>query len=253
MNAPTTTSRFESFDGVRLAVHDVGEGRPTVLLHGYLASAELNYVQPGIAAHLLAAGRRLIMPDLRGHGASDAPTEEAAYPPDVLARDAEAILARLDLGDYDLVGYSLGARTAARLLARGARPRRAVLAGMGDSGVTNPADRAAQFEAWLTGDPAADPDAVQRVQGMLAERGLSLPAMLGVLKSFVATTPAELAAVDLPVLVVSGARDEDNGSAEALAGLLPKARALRTPGNHLSAVAKPELAAAILAFLDEGR
>jgi pimeloyl-ACP methyl ester carboxylesterase len=87
---------------------------------------------------------------------------------------------------------------------------------------------------------------------MLSERGLSQEAMVGVLRSFVATTPAELSGVDVPTLVVSGARDEDNGSAEALAALLPRGRAFRTPGNHLSAVAKPELAAAILAFLDEG-
>jgi len=43
---------------------------------------------------------------------------------DVLAMDAEALIAHLGLSDYDLGGYSLGGRTTARLLVRGARPRR---------------------------------------------------------------------------------------------------------------------------------
>jgi pimeloyl-ACP methyl ester carboxylesterase len=246
-----TPATFPSFDGARIAVTEIGEGRPVLMLHGYLASAELNWIQPGITA-ALAAGRRLILPDLRGHGRSAAPTEVEAYPPDVLALDQEALLKHLGISDYDLVGYSLGARTAVRLMARGARPRRCVLGGMGDSGVTDPAGRAAQFESWLTDDPAADEEARRLVRSMVEQRGLSLHAMLGVLKSFVATPPEALAAIDVPTLVVSGARDEDNGSAEALAALLPRARALRTPGNHLSAVAKPELAAAIADFLGEG-
>lgn len=252
MTLAVTRSSFESFDGVSIAVAEMGEGRPTLLLHGYLASAELNWIQPGIAEAILP-GRRLILPDLRAHGGSEALTDAAAYPADVLALDQEALIERLGLSDYDLVGYSLGARTAVRLMVRGARPRRCVLGGMGDSGVVDPVSRARNFEDWLrNGEAAADPEAGRRVQGMLTERGLSLDAMLGVLLSFVPTPPEALAAIDVPTLVVSGARDEDNGSTEALAALLPRARALRTPGNHLSAVGKPELAAAIRAFLDEG-
>ena len=252
MTAPAARSSFPSFDGVSIAVTEMGEGRPTLMLHGYLASAELNWIAPGIAEALLP-GRRLILPDLRSHGGSEAPTEASAYRPDVLALDQEALIGRLGLIDYDLVGYSLGARTAVRLMARGGRPRRCVLGGMGDSGVVDPVGRARNFEDWLkNGEAAADPEAGRRVQGMLQERGLSLDAMLGVLLSFVPTPPEALAAIDVPTLVVSGVRDEDNGSAEALAALLPRARALRTPGNHLSAVGKPELAAAIRDFLNEG-
>ena len=250
-SADVLTTRFEAPDGVGLAVHEMGRGRPTLMLHGYLADARLNFIAPGIADHLARAGRRLIMPDLRAHGRSDKPDDPANYPPDVLALDQEALIARLGLTDFDLVGYSLGARTAARLLARGARPRRVVLAGMGDSGVVDPGQRAAQFENWLTlGEKADNPEAGRRVQASVAERGLSLPAVLNVLKSFVPTPPEALANITIPVLVVSGARDEDNGSAEGLAALLPHARAMRTPGDHLSAVVKPELAQAIRAFLD---
>jgi len=104
----TDLHRFQSFDGVSIGYRTLGDpaGWPTVMLHGFLASAESNWFLPGIAAAVAATGRRVIAPDLRGHGRSDAPSDPAAWPPDVLARDQEALVAHLHLKDYDLVGYS---------------------------------------------------------------------------------------------------------------------------------------------------
>ncbi len=87
-----------SFDGTRLAVTIMGEGRPVLLLHGLFSNADMNWVRYGAAQKLVDAGFRLILPDLRGHGASDAPADPAAYPPDVLARDVEALVDALGLG-----------------------------------------------------------------------------------------------------------------------------------------------------------
>ncbi|MFX7845218.1 hypothetical protein ABTK14_23465, partial [Acinetobacter baumannii] len=72
---------------------------------------------------------------------SAAPRDPTAYPPDVLARDLEALVAHLGLEDYDLVGVSLGSRTAARGVVAGLRPRRLVLAGMGLEGLAGWARR----------------------------------------------------------------------------------------------------------------
>lgn len=245
-------SRFQSFDGVSIAYRTLGEGWPTILLHGFLASAEANWFLPGIAAAVAAAGRKVIAPDLRGHGRSDAPGDPAAWPGDVLARDQEALIAHLHLKDYDLVGYSLGARTAVRMAVRGARPRRLVLGGMGDSGLMAAGARAAMFEdAIRHGDAAKDPRAGRRVQAMIAAGGLRPEAMLGVLGSFTPTTAAEIAAIDIPTLVIAGQRDDDNGSVEGLAAMMPDARGLRVPGDHLSAVMEPALASGIVEFLEE--
>jgi hypothetical protein len=49
--------------------------------------------------------------------------------------------------------------------------------------------------------------------------------------------------------VLSGADDHDNGSSEALAALLPRGEYVAVPGNHMSAVIKPELGTAIGDFL----
>lgn len=53
----------------------------------------------------------------------------------------------------------------------------------------------------------------------------------------------------MPVLVLAGTEDDDNGPAEALAAALPRGQAARVPGNHMSAVAQPDLGKAIAAFL----
>ena len=58
-----------------------------------------------------------------------------------------------------------------------------------------------------------------------------------------------LRSMDLPALVLSGADDHDNGSAEALAALLPKGEYGEVPGNHMSAVTRPELGRALADFL----
>ena len=130
----TEQHSFTSFDGQTIAYHTLGEGRPTLLLHGFMASTQLNWTGPGITAKIAALGRKVIALDFRGHGASAHFNAEADFPPDVLSMDVEALLGHLGLSDVDLVGYSMGARTAVRLLIRGFRPGKLVMGGMGDTG-----------------------------------------------------------------------------------------------------------------------
>ncbi len=118
-----------------LAYREVGHGRPVVLIHGYFSNATVNWVNYPHAAAVAARGFRVIMPDLRGHGDSARPQQAAAYPPDILADDGFALIEHLGLASYALGGYSLGGRTTIRMLARGAAPSRAVVAGMGLDGV----------------------------------------------------------------------------------------------------------------------
>src|SRR5262245_29669992 len=114
---------FTSRDGQELSYREIGRGRPLVLLHGFLAAGS-QWLEHGPAAALAGRGHRVILPDLRGHGDSAHPHDPARYPPDCLADDGLALIDRLGLDDYDLGGYSLGARIALRMLVRGARPAR---------------------------------------------------------------------------------------------------------------------------------
>jgi pimeloyl-ACP methyl ester carboxylesterase len=245
-----STERFTSFDGVELAFHRLGQGRRVVLLHGLFSDAQTNWIRFGHAQRLADAGFEAIMPDLRAHGHSAKPHDPAAYPEDVLVRDAAALIQHLGLETYDLAGFSLGARTAVRGVVGGLRPRRLVLAGMGLEGLAGWARRAAfftdaidRFASVKHGDPAFFAVAFMKTQKVdrVAARLL--------LQSLDDTESEELAAVTMPTLVVCGDKDRDNGSPEALAEALPDGRFEQIPGTHMSSVTEGALGEAIVGFL----
>jgi pimeloyl-ACP methyl ester carboxylesterase len=241
---------FAARDGVQLAWHELGHGRPIVLLHGLFSDADTNWIRFGHAAEIAARGFRVIMPDLRAHGTSAAPHDAASYPPDILADDGLALIAHLGLGDHDLGGYSLGARTAVRMMVKGARPRRLIIAGMGLAGLISTGSRTDHFKQVLRGlgrHARGSPEWM--AEAFLKTTGGDPQALLPLLDSFVDTSEAELRAIAVPTLVVSGADDQDNGPAEAVAVLLPQAEYVEVPGNHMSAVTKPELGRAFADFL----
>ncbi|WP_222932841.1 alpha/beta fold hydrolase [Nocardia yunnanensis] len=133
------TQRYTGFDGTELAWHEIGSGRPLLFLPGFGGQGS-QLLRWGPATDIAAKGYRLLLPDFRGYGDSTTPGAATAYPPDVLTEDALALVAFLGFGDgdYDLAGYSLGARVVLRMLARGATPRRAIAAGQGLAKVTGP-------------------------------------------------------------------------------------------------------------------
>lgn len=245
---------FEARDGVRLAWREIGPeaggGRPLILLHGLFSSGEINWFKFGTAARIAAEGYRVIMPDLRVHGSSDAPHEEEFYPPDVLVRDLEDLVAQLGLADFDLGGFSLGARTSARAVVAGMRPGRLILGGMGLAGLAGWQRRGrffkrviAEYETAKRGD-----DTWLSIQFMKTMR-VDRIAAGHLLDSFTDTSPEMLAAITMPTLVVCGADDQDNGSASELVAALADARLATIPGTHMSSVTQPELGEAIAAFL----
>ena len=250
MNDDVTTEMVRAADGVELAVHRMGRGRPVVLLHGLFSNAETNWIKYGHAARIAAAGFELFMPDLRAHGHSAAPHEAEHYPDDILAQDLEALIRHFGLTDYDLGGFSLGARTVTRGVVRGLRPRRLILAGMGLEGLAGWARRRDfflrvidRFDEARRGEP--EWMAIQFLKTTGADR-IAMPHLLG---SLTDTETPDLAALSMPTLVVCGDADQDNGSAPRLAVTLPDAEYVEIPGTHMSSVTQPELGAAIADFL----
>jgi pimeloyl-ACP methyl ester carboxylesterase len=89
-------------DGTRLHVAEAGHGEPLVLLHGWPQHWWMwRRVLPA-----LARGRRVICPDLRGFGWSDAPP--GAYAKEDLATDVLALLDALGIQRLDLAGHDWG-------------------------------------------------------------------------------------------------------------------------------------------------
>jgi pimeloyl-ACP methyl ester carboxylesterase len=244
------TRFWTASDGVRLACHEMGEGRAVVLLHGLFSDAHMNWIKFGHAARIASKGFRVIMPDLRAHGQSDRPHGAEFYPKGILARDLRELIELLELGEFDLGGFSLGARTTVEGVGEGLRPRRAVLGGAGLEGLRNWKRRKdffveaiGMFARVQRGDPHW-----LSIQFMKSQ-GVDRVAAAQLLDSFEDAFMSWLEAFTMPTLVVCGDQDDDNGSAEELANVLPNALFEEVPGTHMSSVTKPELGEAIAAFL----
>ena len=80
-----------------------------MLHHGFVANADANWVATGVVEALLAAGRRVVAPDARGHGRSEKPHDPARYGEQRMARDLAVLFDLIGAPRVDLVGYSMGA------------------------------------------------------------------------------------------------------------------------------------------------
>ncbi len=250
-----TTEHFASFDGTKLALHRVGEGRPFVLLHGLFSSAQMNWIKWGHAQRIAEQGYEALMLDFRVHGESEAPHGLENYPAGVLVKDVVALVGHLGLTDYDLGGFSLGARTAIHGVASGRlAPKRLILGGMGVDGLQEWEKRSAffmrvidEFDAIPKGDPA------YFSMQFLKSQGVDRVAARLLLQSMEDLDLSELANIACPTLVVCGDEDRDNGSARELADQLPDATYVEVPGTHMSSVTKPDLGQAIAEWLAAAR
>lgn len=89
--------------GVRLSVAELGEGEPVVMVHGWPQHGGCwRAVAPAVAER----GYRVICPDLRGFGGSEAPG--TGYDPETFAGDLIALLDALGLDRVRLVGHDWG-------------------------------------------------------------------------------------------------------------------------------------------------
>jgi pimeloyl-ACP methyl ester carboxylesterase len=240
---------------VEIAYLDEGEGEPIVLVHGFASNKEANWVQTRWVATLTRARRRVIAPDMRGHGASTKLYDPALYHTSLMAEDVRALLDHLGLGWADVLGYSMGARIAAFLaLGDPERVRSAILGGLGIHLVEGGGLPQHVGEALEAPSPADAPDPASRGFREFAERtGSDLAALAACIRgSRQSLTRAEAARIGVPVLVAVGTKDEIAGSAQALADLIPGAQAVDIPRrDHMLAVGDKAFKLAALRFLGE--
>ena len=93
---------LETEDRAKIYYEDHGKGQPIVLVHGWICSAK--FWQKN--APELAKEFRVVTLDLRGHGSSSKTLSGhtiAQY-----GRDVRAVVERLDLRNFTMVGWSLG-------------------------------------------------------------------------------------------------------------------------------------------------
>lgn len=243
--------RTADVDGVRIAYITAGQGEPVLLVHGFASNAALNWGSTGWIDLLVDAGRAVLAPDLRGHGASSSFHQPSAYATEAMASDMASLCRSLDVRRADVIGYSMGSRIAAMLALR--HPdlvRSLVLAGIGETLIAGNRDAETIATALMT--PGVPAPGVAAGFRRFAERaGGDLQALAACMRGQAeALDPDALSALRLPVLVASGSLDFIAGRPEPVARRITGARAFTVPGrDHMMAVGDRSFKRAVLDFL----
>ena len=237
---------FTSFDGTKIHYDVVGAGKPVVLLHGFITNGE-SWKRAPVRQALVDAGFKVVTLDLRGNGQSDKPHTADAYQDNAELKDVMSLMKFLGLTNYDVVGYSRGAILTAKLMTMDRQVRRAVMGGMSiDFSDPNWYRRRNFYEA-LT-KPGSHPELLPAVE-RAKKSGADTVALARMQEFQPVTTRAELGKITVPLLVVNGDQDTDNGNPQTLVDAVPGAKLVVVPGNHGEAMRTPEFAKAVVDFL----
>jgi pimeloyl-ACP methyl ester carboxylesterase len=253
--------------GVRIDYETVGEGRPLMLLHGWCCDRSW-WIEPGYVDEL-RSDHRLVIVDLRGHGASGKPHEARAYASDALTGDVFAIADAEGLDRFAIWGQSYGGwiawmaaatapeRIPAIVTSGSWDPRPAkeeptepdewfvVLRDGGTRGLIDLFEREdgeafdREFPPWArTVTLRADPEALLAAQSLeLWADGLA---------------DEDLRSFPVPALLIAGELDDQDEDAAKVAAVIPNGQSLRLRGlgHGGAAMASALTIPAVRAFLD---
>lgn len=242
---------FKSFDGTMIHYEVQGEGAPVILLHGFIGNSS-GWKRGALPAELVKSGFKVILIDLRGNGLSDKPHDEDSYSNFAEVKDIIGLMKYLGFKKYDVVGYSRGSIIGAKLMTMDKNVHATVLGGMGTD-FTNPDwPRRKMFEEAFSGQAHKHPQTAGAVKYAKSIGADTI--VLGLLQKYQpSTSKADLAKVKIPVLVIAGKDDEDNGKATDLAKIFSNASFQTVEGNHDNASRSTEFAEAIAGFLKKNQ
>lgn len=247
--AAPQSATFKSFDGQTIAYKDEGSGPAVLLLHGFINDGSA-WDRAELKTQLLAAGYRVIAPDMRGNGKSAKPHDDAGYADNAEVKDLQALADHLQIDHYAAVGYSRGSIVLAELLTRDARITRAVIGGMGLDFTTPDWPRRQLFADAFAGKVTPETQgAVDYAKSVNAD----LRALHLLQKHQPSTSPDALRKVAIPILVIAGTDDHENGDPGTLERLFPNGKLAIVPGDHNNTYKSQVFAAAVMAFIKSGK
>ena len=254
-----TRSGYVDSDGLQVYYEQVGEGSPMMLVHGWGADTQSNWVDTGWV-NVLKKLRRVISIDVRGHGRSDKPYALEPYSYAAMSRDVINVMDALNIRKADFMGYSMGSFMGAYLL--GHHPHRftsMVLGGIGDETESSAAQGEVIAQALRATNAASiDNPAGQGVRRFVeANPNNDLESLAySALRMWPEGYPLKVAGdniaqADLPVLIVNGDKDHPYvDSADNFASALLNARHETLPdADHLSAVTHNDFKQIVIDFL----
>jgi pimeloyl-ACP methyl ester carboxylesterase len=242
-----------NLNGIRLRYEEAGAGPALLLLHAFPLSGAMWRQQVGA----LQGQHRLIAPDLRGFGGSDAPPD--TYTMDEYADDMAALLDRLGLAQAAVCGISMGGYIAMAFLRRhAARASALVLADTKAAADSGEARAGRESNARLAETQGAAALAEKLIPGLVSSAAPQ--SLRNELRAMIAANPPTgiagalrgmalrpdatpyLGAIDVPTLVIVGVEDGLTPPAEAAAlqARIPGSQLLEIPAaGHLSSMEAP--------------
>jgi pimeloyl-ACP methyl ester carboxylesterase len=194
---------YRAVNGLRMYYEVHGRGPPLLLLHGGTATVATSW---GNHIPYFARSRRVIAPEQIGHGHTrDA---EGPYTYARMADDTAALLQQLGVDRADVYGMSDGGVVGLYLAARHpGRVRKLVVAGAAFAH-RDPLRMARWVDSVTPASWPAD-DVYKRVSPDGAKHWpVFLGKVLAMYKTWTGLTPAEIAAIRAPTMIVIGDRDE---------------------------------------------
>lgn len=206
-------SLFVNANGLDLFTIDAGTGQPVVLLHGSMATHAvwLPYLDA------LASRYRVLIPDLRGHGKTVFAGESMTV--DELAADVIAFLQALEIDQAILCGWSGGGDIALQVAIQAPQRIKRLIVG----GVTtelSPQYHQTLLAMGLQADGSANlermqqaiPDLIATWQAVHTQHATHWQTLIGQIGAEMVNptlpNPADLAALDIPTLLLWGDRDQ---------------------------------------------
>ena len=245
-------------NGVKIHYEVTGDGPALLLTHGYSATGEM--WQGQLAT--LSPHFKVITWDMRGHGASDYPQDQAAYSEEATVADMAALLDAVGAEQAIIGGLSLGGYMSLAFHRAHPKRTRALLiidTGPGykndqarDGWNANAIRRAEQLEAAGLGDVSKASAEVRQARHRDAT-GLARAAR-GMLTQRDARVIESLPGVGVPSVVIVGAQDTPFlAASDYMAAKIPGAKKIVIEGaGHSVNIDKPEaFNAALMSFLRE--
>ena len=244
---------FDS-DGVPIQYVESGQGEPVILIHGFVANAQLNWIAPGIFQGL-ASDYRVIALDNRGHGRSGKPHDAASYGPQ-MAKDVINLMDHLGIEKAHVAGYSLGGFITTHLISE--YPERLLSAAPCGAGWSAPGDAREQLTDAIAeslesgngiapliealtpaGQPKPSKEQLDQMNRMITAMNdpLALAAVARGLKNLAVTAEAlQDGAASVPVHSIIGEIDPLKETVDAMHQVLPHMTVTVIPGaDHMSA------------------
>lgn len=270
-DASTRTVVDDFFDsqGVRIHYRVEGRGEPVLMIHGFAANIPAQWDLPGVTS-ALAPSYHLIALDNRGHGRSAKPHDPQKYGMEMVD-DAIRLLDHLKVKKAHVVGYSMGAMIAGKLMVT--HPERVLTLTLGGAGVARESSDRKLYEELSESlekeksigpllnrlTPAGRPKLTREqinTTNKLLQATNDVKALSAVVRSWkdLIVSDDVLRANKIPVLGLVGDRDPLRDWVEDLKGVLTNYQiVLVADSDHMNAFTKPAFSQAIKTFLAQHR